>query len=808
MSTSVEVVEMCDIKVKTNPIEIYKRLGLHYGNAARLEWDNKRQVKLFERFPGDGDISKRCARIYNSENNGTVIYCGPKGSYKCSVVDIDTLDETGEVHKEIASKLLPLLHKTSTLVEKTPSGGLHFYYEYNDWLMTNRVNKEYGVDWINDCIIAAPSYYNKNGDKCEYKIIRAPMNGETLTPVPHEVIEFLRDINGLHPEENPVVERPVQSDKHPIHDYNDIMLLCCCLTSDWLSDYTNWLKLLYALKSLGDNDDMMELFLDTSARAEKYSSDSCRFANERIWRRTKNVQSRSNVITLGSLHYWAKTCNKEAYFVIRKKSQEQLILDGMDSSLAMAFYNEMCGDILYSNASKEFYLYHPINDLWITKPGQIHYVYLQAMEKLINRLLADMPLSITEEEIKRNNEKKKQLQACKQRINSRAKTVINDVLPSLASSDEEVLKIFNANDDLLPLANGVWCFSEGELIEYEREHYFTRKIKINYNENADTSHIEKAMDLWFKSNKAVIKYIQYLIGYILTGYTDLQNILIIWGPIAGNGKSTLWTELVPMLLGHDETVDDCYAHPMNVKDIATKSGANQESLYNSMGKRWIYMSEPKNVKLDTEILKRLSGDNVITAQKKYHGELKFKPKGKIGFVCNDLPILDLDEGTRRRLDVIEQNVKFLDEWEKPPGGWTPDFQPKDAEFMAKLRANKEGLLKWALEGAKEFMADKKANSFREKPEEIKITKRAAISEMDKLSQWISANLEICEGSTLTFKQIREKWQMEQPEFNYKKIGFVKEFIMRLKEHKFNVDEGTAGKCRERIKNAKFYVPED
>jgi Bifunctional DNA primase/polymerase, N-terminal/Primase C terminal 2 (PriCT-2)/Family of unknown function (DUF5906) len=81
------------------------------------------------------------------------------------------------------------------------------------------------------------------------------------------------------------------------------------LSDEYADNYERWTKVLFALKSFSNEsnqDQLLQLWHDFSARSNKYSAKEC----ERIWHRTL---SKENGISIASLYFWAKECDPSRY---------------------------------------------------------------------------------------------------------------------------------------------------------------------------------------------------------------------------------------------------------------------------------------------------------------------------------------------------------------------------------------------------------------------------------------------------------------------------------------------------------------
>jgi len=94
---------------------------------------------------------------------------------------------------------------TDTVHETTPSNGEHYYYYADEEQQTNISNsrttleynnKTYAIDFKfkNQFSIIAPSYYIKNGVKCEYKIIGKSLINGTIKKLPNIIYDTIKNV--------------------------------------------------------------------------------------------------------------------------------------------------------------------------------------------------------------------------------------------------------------------------------------------------------------------------------------------------------------------------------------------------------------------------------------------------------------------------------------------------------------------------------------------------------------------------------------------------------------------------------------
>ena len=642
------------------------------------------------------------------------------------------------------------------------------------------------------------TYYTSEATDYDKDTLKIPTTQPTLQPTIHKA------------KTKPNVKDEVVEEEVVSGEKDEVQQLCDLLDEKFISSYDNWIRLLFCLKSLGEK--YRSTFLEVSKRCKKYNNSRTIKENAEKW---DSLVLKDCRITLGSLKHWSKRCNPTKYFEIKKTTYKSLIetVPLTSNELCEVFSIDMAGDIMYSESQKEFYIFNQNNGLWENRT--IHSIFTSRIQHIVQKLIADLPPAESEEEIAVKMKKMSvYMGAMKLCDGFKLNNLVSKYLPSFCSTDssDDPIYFLNTTDNYLNLKNGVWDFKNKVLVPYDRNHYFTFKLDVEYKENADTTDIHKAFELWFKNDKDVMSFVRYWLGYCLTGYTDRQEILFVWGESAGNGKSTLFNELMGGLLGEQKLMEI-----LSTTDIRNK-GDNNEGLYRLNGKRFAIISEPsKNVKgaveFDNDLMKNISGDKTISAQAKYKNKITFRNTSKIGFIFNELPEINFeDKGMFRRMVILEMNVSFKgeEEYEKCPQHLKDQniVQKRDSAFIRRVIDNKEGFLKYLLEGASEFVEERENGKLRSIPTSMKNTKDKAVSELDTLGGWLDNWLEYEVGAKIRKTDLLNKWRSDRLDFGQGVKGFVSRLKTKCISRGYSWDDGAKGKGREVLLNAKLRVDDE
>jgi putative DNA primase/helicase len=189
------------------------------------------------------------------------------------------------------------------------------------------------------------------------------------------------------------------------------------------------------------------------------------------------------------------------------------------------------------------------------------------------------------------------------------------------------------------------------------------------------------------NNKYLIKCLRRLIGYSLTGEYIDHVFVVLFGPGA-TGKSTLLRVLSCVLGDYacSTPSETLYEKPLAGSDP-------RPDLVRLRGMRMTWTSEANpNRWLDAARLKALTGGDRMVVRQLYREFEEFPPQAKLWLAANDRPrIRDTDEALWRRPIVI-------------PFSAPVPAEEQDRRLAEKLEKEAEGILRWAVGGAKLWYA--------------------------------------------------------------------------------------------------------
>jgi len=214
--------------------------------------------------------------------------------------------------------------------------------------------------------------------------------------------------------------------------------------------------------------------------------------------------------------------------------------------------------------------------------------------------------------------------------------------------------------------------------------------------------------------KRLIGFLQRAIGYSLTGETREQCLFVLHGS-GSNGKSTFLEVLQALLGDYAQSTPSASLlakdrHDGIPNDIARLRGARLVTA--------VEIGEGK--RLNEELMKRLTGQDTLTAHFLHAEFFDFKAEFKLCIACNHLPqIRGQDHAIWRRIKLIPFTVTIPDE-------------EQDKDLPAKLSTELPGILRWTVQGCLDWQREGLGT-----PEEVKVATADYRASMDVVGRFLA-----------------------------------------------------------------------
>ncbi len=333
------------------------------------------------------------------------------------------------------------------------------------------------------------------------------------------------------------------------------------------------------------------------------------------------------------------------------------------------------------------------------------------------------------------------------------------VTPDELDQDTELLNVANGTIDLRTL----------ELKPHDRDQLITRLIDVPFEPEADCPFWLTFLDRVLAGDEDLMRYVWKAAGYTLTGHVSAKCFFFLYGT-GDNGKS-IFIETIQALLGD-------YGTTLNVESLMVQpmgSGATND-IASLKGRRFVVSTETEDGKrLSESTIKRLTGDDTISARFLHQEFFSFKPQFKLWLMGNHKPtIRGTDPAIWRRVSLVPFEVSIPKEEQIPSN-----------EMHRRLRAEFPGILAWLIEGCAQWAKEGLA-----KPEKILAAVSSYREENDILGKFLDERTYSDSSIAIKASEMFEsyqKWCKANGEFSMSSHRFGKAMRERGEEPKRSKD---------------------
>ena len=250
---------------------------------------------------------------------------------------------------------------------------------------------------------------------------------------------------------------------------------------------------------------------------------------------------------------------------------------------------------------------------------------------------------------------------------------------------------FDNTPGLLNLPNGVYDLDNHVLLPADRKYMMTQMFGTPFDPSASCPQFEQLIATLIPDSD-LRGFVQRAVGYSLLGRPDQRAMFITHGP-KRTGKSQFHNILSLLFGDYAGTAQAGSFHRVERRGDAASPG-----LHALRNKRFVTTSEEsEHAVLDTESLKRLTGNEAITTRALYQDGQQWRPQMVLWMATNPLPQLNSDDDAIwDRIKPIPFTTKFSARGEDGTIKETPGIAEK---IFAEEAA---GIFNWALAGLRMF----------------------------------------------------------------------------------------------------------
>ena len=235
--------------------------------------------------------------------------------------------------------------------------------------------------------------------------------------------------------------------------------------------------------------------------------------------------------------------------------------------------------------------------------------------------------------------------------------------------------------NLLNFRNGTYDLDKDVFRQHDPNDYLFKACETNYVADQKAELWDRVIGEIFDGDTELVKYVQRLLGYSISGDTSDPIFNIFYGSGA-NGKSTV-VGAVSSLLGE-------YSRDLPSELFNKQKDLHPTYLATLRGARLAVVAEMESdVQLAEATIKKVTSTDMIEARRMREDPWSFKPSHTSVLCTNHLPtVRGSDKGIWRRLKCVPFVVDLTDR--------------KDSTIPERLTHEFAGIANWLLEGHREY----------------------------------------------------------------------------------------------------------
>jgi len=327
-------------------------------------------------------------------------------------------------------------------------------------------------------------------------------------------------------------------------------------------------------------------------------------------------------------------------------------------------------------------------------------------------------------------------------------------LPRMSATASEL----DSDIYLLGVGNGIVDLKSGKLMPNTPSLLVTRYCNADYVEDAKCPLWIRFLQDVFCEDDETVESVQRILGYTLTG-SNTEEVLIICCGYGSNGKSVFQNVISSIMGDYAKNAPSTLLKARRSDDTGPRN-----DLAGLAGARYASINEMQaGDRLDEQTIKQLAGREDIAARYLYKEFFSYRPQFTPFLRTNHKPIVTgVDDGIWRRLLMLPFKRQFVG-------------QDKDSQLEEKLMSERDGILRWMVQGAVKWHKEELNLS-----QTIQNESRQYRSDSDVLAEFLSEECEFLPNERTTQRVLWERWRNWCTDSGVRH-GSKKSFTRRLAE---------------------------
>lgn len=279
----------------------------------------------------------------------------------------------------------------------------------------------------------------------------------------------------------------VKKNSYVNYDIERIKELIDILSVDRANNYSQWIEVGWVLHNIDPNsDELLDIWIDFSKKSSKFKDGEC----EKIW-----SNSKSEGLTIATLHYWAKLDNHQKYMEFQNKNIDKFIDISIKTQsnydIANVLFKMYEYDFVYCD--NDWYMYknhrwHRENDGMSLRQKISTELCKKYYEIISQHNKKSSDQTIPEEEREEYKKKGKEVLEITKKLKTTAfkENVMKECKELFSQNNKDFVKKLDNNPYLLGFSNGVYDLKKGELRDGRPDDHIemsTEIDKIDFDEN-------------------------------------------------------------------------------------------------------------------------------------------------------------------------------------------------------------------------------------------------------------------------------------------------------------------------------------